>query len=114
MPITISGTTVTFNDSSTQTTNVPNATAALTAGAIGTYAHLYYPGNSTDRSAGFTLAGSSLRYTSGGGFGVGPTAAPSGTWRLMGDIQGQTFYPGGPKGAGSVSGWFGSVWLRLS
>ena len=45
MAIAISGTTLTFNDNTTQTTasvvnttNVLNATAGLTAGAVGTYA----------------------------------------------------------------------------
>jgi hypothetical protein len=114
MPITISGTTVTFNDSSSQTTNVPNATAALSVGAIGTYALLNFPGNTTNRAPGFTQAGSSLRYaaTVPGGTSIGGQenegTAPSGTWRLMGGMY--SFSPSPKSGAYART----SVWLRIS
>jgi hypothetical protein len=107
MPTVISGTTITFNDNSTQTTNVPNATAALSAGAVGTYAQLHYLLNLTDRAAGFTIAGSSLRYAGTLG-NTSSTTAPPGTWRLMGAIH---TYSSSPK----ASSWTNtSVWLRLS
>lgn len=135
MPITISGTTVTFNDSSTQTTNVPNATAALSVGAVGTYAALTFTSNSTDRPPGTTVAGSSLRYVSFGGFiGNGPTAAPggeanvfragaspvfadtpSGTWRLMGDLPVTSSPVPTPKGVQVQYLYnYASLWLRIS
>jgi hypothetical protein len=114
MAITISGTTVTFNDSTTQTTNVPNATAALSVGTIGTYALLNYPGNTTNRTEGFTIAGSSLRYSAT--TQVHPTAsAPPGSWRLMGALPYYTSTVPTPKGTTSVtnSGTV-SVWLRYA
>ncbi len=105
MAITISGTTVTFNDASTQTKNVPNSTADLSVGGVGTYAFLNYPGNNAARSAGFTIAGSSLTYS-----GVTPTfgsGSPPGSWRLMGSLNGYTV----PKGTAYTSS---SVWLRYA
>jgi hypothetical protein len=105
MAITISGTTVTFNDASTQTKNVPNSTADLSAGGVGTYAFLNYPGNSAARSAGFTIAGSSLNYA-----GVSPTlgsGSPGGSWRLMGALTTYSV----PKGTGYTTA---SVWLRYA
>jgi hypothetical protein len=117
MPITISGTTVTFNDSSTQTTNVPNATAALSVGAVGTYAFLLFPSNTTARAAGFTVAGSSLRYSGVDGEGS-PTqgytpagATPGGTWMLMGQLANSTVSAG--KTTFTVNATT-SVWLRIS
>ncbi len=107
MPITISGSTVTFNDSSTQTTNVPNATAALSAGAVGTYAQLHYPGNGADRAAGFTIAGSSLRYAATLG-NTSSTSAPPGSWRLMGALHTYTI---NPKASARTDT---SVWLRYA
>ena len=62
MAITISGTTVTYNDNSTTTTNTPNATAALSAGVIGSYALLSFPSPAAIRPEGTQIAGSSLRY----------------------------------------------------
>jgi hypothetical protein len=107
MAITISGTTVTYNDNSTTTTNTPNATAALSAGAVGSYAMLFYPGNATDRAAGFTRAGSSLRYAATLG-NTGSATAPPGSWRLMGAIHTYTVTP-------KASAWTNtSVWLRYA
>jgi hypothetical protein len=105
MPIVISGTTVTFNDSSSQTTNVPNETAALSAGAVGTYAMLSYPGNVTEsREEGFTIAGSNLRYSNVSQY-IGNT--PGGSWRLMGSLAANVT----PK---STSYARTSVWLRYA
>jgi hypothetical protein len=117
MAITISGTTVTFNDSSTQTTNVPNETAALSVGAVGTYAFLVFPSNTTARSAGFTVAGSSLRYSGvdGEGYnsqGYTPSGAtPGGTWRLMGQLVNSSVSVGKTTIAINPTT---SVWLRIS
>lgn len=107
MATTISGTTITFNDASTQTTNVPNATAALSAGGIGTYALLAYPGNPVARSEGFTIAGTSLKYAQTNA-DVGSATSPPGSWRLMGAL---VTYPTGPKTSGMGTT---SVWLRYA
>ena len=117
MPTIISGTTITFNDLSTQTTNVPNATAALSVGAVGTYALLNLPSNTTNRAAGFTVAGSSLRYTGidGEGYnsqGYTPAGAtPGGTWRLMGELSNSSVTVG--KSTITINPTT-SVWLRIS
>jgi hypothetical protein len=111
MPTVISGTTITYNDSSTTTTNTPNATAALTAGTLGSYAQLRYPGNAAVRSADFTIAGSSLRYIDSQGAG-GEGGTPGGSWRLMGNLG--SFATGGgkvPPGTGYATT---SVWLRYA
>jgi hypothetical protein len=110
MPTIISGTSITYNDSSTTTTNTPNATAALTAGTLGSYAQLTYPGNAATRSADFTIAGSSLRYSDTISSGAGGT--PGGSWRLMGYLG--SFATGGgkvPPGTGYATT---SVWLRYA
>jgi hypothetical protein len=110
MPITVSGTQITFNDLTTQSTaatagsivttaNVLSATANATAGAVGSYAFMYQNVAGT-YDIGITLAGSSLRYVglaeaidpTGGGSGYPvwynlvnlSTTVPSGTWRCMG------------------------------
>lgn len=107
MATVISGTTITFNDNSTQTTNVPNATAALSVGAVGTYAQLHYLGNTTERAAGFTVAGSSLRYAATLG-NTSSTETPSGSWRLMGALHN---YTASPKSTTTTNT---SVWLRYA
>lgn len=110
MATTISGTTVTFNDGTTQTTNVPTSTAALTVGSLGTYAFCDYDnGGSADRAAGFTIAGSSLRYSAAGGGSLNATGSgvPSGSWRLMGAIH--TVTSGKASARHDVS-----VWLRYA
>ncbi len=107
MPTVISGTTITFNDNSTQTKNVPNSTADLSAGGVGTYAQLHYPGNGTDRAAGFTIAGSSLRYAATLG-NTSSTSAPPGSWRLMGALHS---YSVTPKSSAFTNT---SVWLRYA
>jgi hypothetical protein len=102
MPITVSGTSITFNDATVQTTaaggapttaQVLTATAGASVGAVGTYAFLSTVVNNTSAiTAGNTFAGSDLRYfgatvnanegqsLSSAAFGT----APSGTWRAMG------------------------------
>ena len=109
MAITISGTTLTYNDGSTDTTDTENTTAALSAGAIGSYALLYYPGNAAARAAGFTIAGSSLLYTAASPL-VG-SGAPPGSWRLMGALPSYTVNT--PKGSGTGYSYT-SVWLRYA
>jgi hypothetical protein len=82
MGITVSGTTITFNDATTQstanntpanTTNVLNATAGATVGAVGTYVfRSVFNGTWTSNS---TIAGSSIQ------------AGLAGTWRAIGTPQ---------------------------
>ncbi len=109
MAITISGTTVTYNDNSTTTTNTPNATAALSAGAVGSYAMLFYPANNTTRAEGFTIAGSSLRYSNTSQL---PGNTPGGSWRLMGGLPSETSPT--PKGGSTTTTAKTSVWLRYA
>ena len=118
MTITVGGTSITFNDATTQTTaavsattaNVLAATAAATAGAVGTYAFAGVSTAGTALAFGNTRAGSSLIPA-----GIGSTnsgcfvyaivsasgSALSGTWRLMGYVS-------------SVTYGHGSLWLRIS
>ena len=112
MATVISGTTITFNDNSTQTTNVPNETAALAVGALGSYAQLKYPGNLAARSEGFTIAGSSLRYYNANDKQANDGGTPSGSWRLMGYL-GSYEVPGG-KAPPTTAYATTSVWLRYA
>lgn len=119
MAITISGTTLTYNDGSTDTTDTENTTAALSAGAIGSYAQLMFPGNTVFRTPGFTVAGSSLRYAAATGQTGTPTAptTPGGSWRLMGELP-SVYVPAQPvpKGVIPASTTYTtvSVWLRYA
>lgn len=128
MAITLSSSTVTYNDGSTTTTNTPNATAALAVGVIGSYAQLSLPGNAAARAPGYEVAGSSLRYTTGGGTignagpGIpGPASTPTtpgGSWRLMGELP-AVYTPPGPTPKGVTPAFTtystgGSVWLRYA
>ena len=83
--------------------SIPAAyTQPTSTGSVGTYALLqvYINADNAARAAGSSLAGSSLRYTNAASlFG----STPSGTWRLMGQIQAST--------AGASNS---SVWLRIS
>ena len=111
MGISISGTTLTFNDATTQTTaataaalvttaNVLSATAGATAAAVGTYAFLSDGANAT--LIGNTRAGSGLRAASmqsGCVVSIYGGALQSGTWRAMGS---------------SITPPAASVWLRIS
>ena len=121
--MTISSTTLTYNDGSTNTTNIQNTTAGLSAGAIGSYAQLTFPGNGAARAPGYEVAGSSLRYTTGGNAlgngapGSTPTT-PGGSWRLMGELP-AIYSPASPtpKGVTPASTTYatgGSVWLRYA
>lgn len=111
MATTISGTTVTYNDGSTTTTNTPNATAALTQGALGSYAQLTFPGNTATRSEGFTVAGSSLRFGNADQSSL-TGGTPGGSWRLMGYLGAYTI-PGG-KAPPSTGYATTAVWLRYA
>lgn len=101
------------------TSNVLAALAGTSVGAVGSYAFLSCTDN-TIISAGATKAGSSLRYRSaqsdGGRFGSGnyvstPTGGtPSGTWMLMGYIEGYFEYGGVNTNHAACS----SLWLRVS
>lgn len=73
--------------------------AEHSAGQVGTYALLCYDGNSTNRAANFTTAGSNLNYANSDGSYLN---SPSGTWQLMGHI-------GTVNNAHQTS-----LWLRIS
>lgn len=89
------------------TTQVLNATAGASVGAVGTYAFLGLPyGSYGTAMPGATAAGSTLRYSSSLGFDSGGT--PSGTWRCMGFM---TFTS---DGAGGYSTAYSTLWLRIS
>lgn len=133
MPITVGGTTITFNDGTTQSTaggspttaQVLTATAGASALAVGTYAVLMNA-STTTCNVGDTIAGSSLRYnlpsstatgrpigfdpvsaSCYGGYPGGGTAAP-GTWRAM------TRSPGRAGPNGDTYAWGPSFFLRIS
>jgi hypothetical protein len=64
------------------TDQVLAATADLTVGAVGSYAFLTSTSSTLDnRTEGFTVSGSILRYSSAAAVQGG---TPSGTWRLLG------------------------------
>lgn len=96
MAVTVSGTSITFNDGSVQTsaggavntTTVLNATAGASLGQVGSYAFLSRPVEvSSPITQGTTYAGSGLRYAGGSAFGTNvsiSSTAPSGTWRALG------------------------------
>lgn len=87
------------------TTQVLNATAGASVGAVGTYAFMNEDAlNRPYRLAGSTLAGSSLFYARLGGSGNCDETSASGTWRLMGQYHPTTSYNDYPT----------SVWLRIS
>jgi hypothetical protein len=93
------------------TTQVLNATAGASVGAVGTYAFLVRNSDTSSLAPGSTVAGSSLVYgsvTAQNAFiyntaldGTSATS-PSGTWRLMGDFT----INSNPS--------TGSLWLRIS
>jgi hypothetical protein len=89
------------------TTQVLNATAGASVGAVGTYAFLGLPyGSYGTAMPGATASGSTLRYSSSLGFDSGGT--PSGTWRCMGFM---TFTS---DGGGGYSTAYSTLWLRIS
>lgn len=122
MAVTVGGTSITFNDGTTQstaagavtTTAVLNATAGASLGAVGTYAFLGET-TSTTTTAGSTRAGSSLMYAgllstipfSGTAVAannfIGNGGTPAGTWRAMGRCN-----YGDPDAYGAT------LWLRIS
>ena len=127
MSMVISGTSgVTFPDASTQavaagaptTAQVLSATAAASAGAVGTYAFCGST-NGTSISIGSTVAGSTLRYSSINGIWTNNSnqgqpaqgffsGTPSGTWRCMG-------YAINADGTSGYSPRYGqTLWLRIS
>jgi hypothetical protein len=121
MPTTLRNTDILFNDGTTQTTaatagglvtttNVLNATAGASLGAVGTYAYLH---DLTAQSVapGNTIAASNLRYSGGSG-GSNPnyidSPVPSGTWRTMG-------VSGASNGSFSATvDRRSTLWLRIS
>jgi hypothetical protein len=123
MAMTLSSTTLTYNDGSTNTTNIQNTIAGLGAGTIGSYAQLSFPANDANRTPGYEVAGSSLRYTTGGAVlgnppnGSTPTT-PGGSWRLMGELPAvyipQSSSPKGTIPAFTSYSTGGSVWLRYA
>lgn len=102
MPTTLVSNGVQFPDNSVQTTaggavnttTVLNATAGLSAGAVGTYG-FHYNATGSNFGVGATTAGSNLRWTNTAG---NILSNPAGTWRCLGD------------GYNSA----GTVWIRIS
>lgn len=90
MAITISGSTVTYPDGSTDSTNVYNSVAATSYGGVGSYVLSTTPGTNNT-----TFAGSAL----------GMSPAVSGTWRKMG--TGSTFSQG-------YTSYANGMYLRIS
>lgn len=99
------------------TTTVLNATAAATAGAVGTY--MFGRTNGADANRGTTVAGSTLVSTSALSFNLAETntagitesaveGSLSGTWRCMGTMDYAFIRTSGPTGGGST------LWLRIS
>lgn len=74
------------------TTQVLNATAGASVGAVGTYAFCQYQiGTPSTVAAGGTVAGSNLRYLGmGSGGSVESAGTPAGTWRVMGYLAPST------------------------
>lgn len=119
MTITVAGTSITFNDGTTQTTaagipttaQVLSATAGASVGAVGTYAFLLVNNAANfSVSAGSTSAGSSLRYAGNNSSTVYVqtfSGTPAGTWRCMGFAS---------KSFVNCSDMFNqaTVWLRIS
>lgn len=107
------------------TVDVGAATAALSAGAIGTYVWATRTSGSTNVTFGSTLAGSSLSPTSAvyGVAGQGQASvtsynfdtasALSGTWRAMGEYDHEK--QSGTDGSGNFINLRGAtLWLRIS
>jgi hypothetical protein len=111
--------------SAPSTTDVLNATAGASVGAVGTYAWLGQESIGTV-SAGGTLAGSNLRYagltstalfdsgspTNTGALPIGASASgtPSGTWRCMGRSRSFNWNTGYQSGTQNGH----TIWLRIS
>lgn len=78
MTITVGGTTITFNDGTTQSTAA--VSTSTTFGAVGTY--FYAAGGGGTLALGGTVAGSTLTWYNNLNNLV--SAGLSGTWRMMG------------------------------
>lgn len=124
MPITVTGSQITFNDATTQTTaaiistsTILSATAGASAGAVGTYmiarrAGVVVSFGSTTAGSGLTpisvMTGITNSYVQAAGGAFSPGAAQSGTWRCMSlasaDISG--------SGADIITS--AALWLRIS
>lgn len=117
MAVTVSGTSITFNDGTTQTTaagvptttQVLNATAGASVGAVGSYAFLRRINNVGDTrgnilNPGATIAGSLMRYADTSSL----SGTPSGTWRCMGYAS--AYY----SGYDNVTSYGSTVFLRIS
>lgn len=127
MAVTVSGTSITFNDATVQTTaagapttdQVLSATAGATAGAVGTYV-MARSTTAVNTAFNATKAGSGLVpvsvassfYIPAGGTGrTFPSGAVlSGTWRAMGNYN---FY-GDEFGYAGASTTGATLWLRIS
>lgn len=68
-------------------TEVLNATAGASVGAVGTYALMRRVSGSGSVSPGSTVPGSELQYTSTNAGASGSTGSPLGTWRVMGYFE---------------------------
>lgn len=133
MAITVSGTSITFNDATVQTTaftggggvtSLNGQTGAITNtsfNAIGSYTGAVAGSGNSVYSAGSTVAGTSLYQQTNVGAGYGPFtgfnntsgsryAGQTGTWRAMGDSRNG---PASPK-APSNYGAFCNLWVRIS
>lgn len=105
--------------SAVSTVQVLNATSGASVGAIGSYA-LMSCNEGVALSPGAVKAGSSLEYRAtqagGGRFGSGNyvstagVSGASGTWRLMGNINGEYEYGGVNINHGNTV----SLWLRIT
>jgi hypothetical protein len=96
--------------SNLNTSQVLNATAGASVGAVGTYAFIREINTTTTRNPGDTLAASNLRYTNSSSV-IATSPLPAGTWRCMGYGWTQAV----DNGYGSFT-YFNSptLWLRIS
>ncbi len=131
MAVTVGGTSITFNDGTTQTTAASAPSTAF--GAVGTYALLMNASNTNNVNVDVTVAGSTLRYNHTGNTGAIPNntlvsgtvyrdnnstypgggTAPSGTWRKM--SSGRTYLAEVVCcGTRTNYFWFSALYVRIS
>ena len=101
---------------------VGSATAGLAADAVGSYALLFHGGGNTYQT-GDTLSGSSLLFSNAladvneptwyGATSTSTIAAPSGTWRCMGNVGYRTTNTG-TTGTDARAFTSTTLWLRIS
>lgn len=124
MPITVTGSQITFNDATTQTTaaiistsTILSATAGASAGDVGTYmiarrAGVVVSFGSTTAGSGLTpisvMTGITNSYAFGAGGAFTGGAAQSGTWRCMSIASADI------SGGGSDIITSAALWLRIS